>query len=57
MKINTHEENLIEGLIKEMKDIQWNIDYHAKKCNEYKVKMEIAEYTLRQLNKQENGYV
>lgn len=57
MKINTHEENLREGIIKEMKDIQWNIDWHEKKCNEYKVKMELAEYTLRQLNKQENGHV
>lgn len=57
MKINTHTETLIEGVIKEIKDIQWNIDYHAKKCDEYKVKMELAEYTLRQLNKQEKSHV
>lgn len=57
MKINTHTETLIEEVIKEIKDIQWNIDYHAKKCDEYKVKMELAEYTLRQLTKQEKSHV
>jgi hypothetical protein len=57
MKINTHEENLKEGLIKEIKDINWNIDWHEKKLAEYTVKMQIAEYALRQLTKQEHGTV
>jgi hypothetical protein len=57
MKINTHEENLKEELIKEIKDINWNIDWHEKKLAEYTVKMQIAEYALRQLTKQEHGTV
>lgn len=52
MKTNTEEENLKEQLLKDIKDIQWNIDYHEKKLSEYTVKMQIAEYALKQLTKQ-----
>ena len=57
MKTNTEEENLKEQLLKDIKDIQWNIDYHEKKLAEYTVKMQISEYALRQLTKQEYGTV
>ena len=52
MKSNTEEENIKEQLLKDIKDIQWNIDWHEKKLAEYTVKMHISEYTLRQLTKQ-----
>ena len=57
MKTNTEEEALKEQLLKDIKDIQWNIDYHEKKLAEYTVKMQISEYALRQLTKQEYGTV
>lgn len=52
MKTNTEEENFKEALLNEIKDIQWNIDWHEKKLAEYTIRMQLAEYTLRQLTKQ-----
>ncbi len=57
METNTKEENLKEQLSKDIKDIQWNIDFHEKKLAEYTIKMQIAEYALRQLTTQEYGSV
>ena len=72
MKTNTEEESLKEQLLKDIKDIQWNIDWHEKKLAEstvrninwhekklaeYTVKMQVSEYALRQLTKQEYGNV
>ena len=57
MKSKTEEENIKEQLLKDIKDIQWNIDWHEKKLAEYTVKMQISEYALRQLTKQEYGNV
>ena len=57
METNTQEENLKEQLLKDIKDIQWNIDWHEKKLAEYAIKMQIAEYALRQLTTQEYGSV
>lgn len=52
MKTNTEEEKLKEQLLKDIKDIQLDIDWHEKKLAEYTVKMQISEYALRQLTKQ-----
>lgn len=57
METNTEEENLKEQLLKDIKDIQWHIDYHEKKLAEYAIKMQIAEYALRQLTTKEYGSV
>ena len=57
METNTQEENLKEQLLIDIKDIQWNIDWHEKKLAEYAIKMQIAEYALRQLTTQEYGSV
>ena len=57
MKSKTEEENIKEQLLKDIKDIQWNIDWHEKKLAEYTVKMQISEYALRHLTKQEYGNV
>lgn len=57
MKTNTKEEYLKEQLFKDIKDIQWNIDWHEKKLAEYAIKMQIAEYALKQLTSQEYGSV
>lgn len=48
MKTNdtTTTENLKEQLLKDIKDLQWNIDYHEKQLSEFKLKMQVAEYTL-----------
>ena len=51
MKTNTEEEALKEQLLKDIKDIQWNIDYHEKKLAEYTIRMQIAEYALRKITK------
>jgi hypothetical protein len=51
MKSNTEEENIKEEVLKDIKDIQWNIDYHEKKLAEYTIRMQLAEYNLRQLTK------
>jgi len=41
----THEK-LKEQLLKDIKDLQWNIDYHEKQLAEFKLKMQVAEYAL-----------
>lgn len=46
---NTTKENLKEQLLKDIKDIQWNIQYHTDKLAENQLRMKIAEYTLSQL--------
>jgi len=54
MKTNdtTTTENLKEQLLKDIKDLQWNIDYHEKQLSEFKLKMQVAEYALTHLTSQ-----
>jgi len=47
----THEK-LKEQLLKDIKDLQWNIDYHEKQLAEFKLKMQVAEYALCHLTSQ-----
>ena len=48
----TTTENLKEQLLKDIKDLQWNIDYHEKQLSEFKLKMQVAEYALCHLTSQ-----
>jgi hypothetical protein len=40
---------LIEQLLKDIKDIQWHIEYHENLLHQHRVKMQIAEYSLKHL--------
>lgn len=50
-------ETLKEQLLKDIKDLQWDIDYHTNRLAETKLKMQIAEYTLTHLLSQEYAEV
>jgi hypothetical protein len=54
---NTTIENLKEQLLKDIKDLQWNIDYHTGKLAENQLKMQIAEFTITHLTSQEYAEV
>lgn len=42
-------EKMQEQLSKEIQSLDWDINYHEAKLSEAKIKMQIAEYTLKQL--------
>ena len=46
---NTEKEKMQEQLSKEIKSLDWDINYHEGKLSESKIKMQIAEYALKQL--------
>jgi hypothetical protein len=46
---NINKEELKEQLSKDIKSLHWDIDYHEGKLTEAKMKMQIAEYALKQL--------
>lgn len=48
---------MVELLISEIKELQRHIDYHEKHLAEYKIKMQIAEYALRNITQLEYGTV
>jgi hypothetical protein len=45
----TKKEELQEQLSKDIKNLNWDIEYHESKLTEAKMKMQIAEYALKQL--------
>lgn len=45
----TKKEELQEQLSKDIKSLDWDINYHESKLSESKMKMRIAEYALKQL--------
>jgi hypothetical protein len=45
----TKKEELQEQLSKDIKSLNWDIEYHEGKLTEAKMKMQIAEYALKQL--------
>jgi hypothetical protein len=55
--METTNEQLKEQLLKDIKDLSWHIDYHEKALAEFKLKMQIAEYSLRSLTEIEYGTV
>ena len=46
---NTEKEKMQEQLSKEIKSLDQDINYHESKLSESKIKMQIAEYALKQL--------
>lgn len=44
-----HKEQMKLQLAKDIKQLNWDIDYHEKKLSEAKFKIQIAEYALKQL--------
>jgi hypothetical protein len=46
---NINKEELKEQLSKDIKSLDWDIHYHEAKLTEAKMKMQIAEYALKQL--------
>ena len=51
--VTTKNDQLKEQLLKDIKELQFHIDYHEKHLSEYKLKMQLAEYTLRNLTESE----
>ena len=45
----TEKEKMQEQLCKEIQSLDWDINYHESKLSESKMKMQIAEYALKQL--------
>lgn len=52
-KMENDKEEIKEHLLKDIQSIDWDISYHEKKLSECKIKMQIAEYALRQLIKED----
>lgn len=54
MKTNdtTTTENLKEQLLKDIKQLNWDINYYESKLAESKLKMQVAEYALCHLTSQ-----
>lgn len=50
-------EKLKEQLLKDIKDLHWHIDYHEKHLAEYKLKIQVAEYALKNLTENEYGTI
>jgi len=46
---DNHKEQMKLQLAKDISQLNWDIDYHEKKLSEAKLKMQTAEYALRQL--------
>jgi hypothetical protein len=42
-------EKLKEQILTDIKRLDWDIQYHETKLSEFKIKMQIAEYALKQL--------
>ena len=42
-------EKLKEQILADIKSLNWDIEYHESKLTEAKMKMQIAEYALKQL--------
>jgi len=55
MKTNdtTTTENLKEQLLKDIKQLNWDINYYESKLAESKLKMQVLEYSLGHLTSQE----
>lgn len=51
--VTAKNDQLKEQLLKDIKDIHWHIDYHERQLADYKLKMQLAEYTLRNLTDNE----
>lgn len=51
--VTTKNDQLKEQQLKDIKDLHFHIEYHEKKLAEYKIKMQLAEYTLRNLTESE----
>lgn len=51
---NTIKENLKLQLAKDIKRINWDIEYYEAKLSEARYKMQIAEYALKQLTSNAN---
>jgi hypothetical protein len=45
----SHKEQMKLQLAKDIKQLNWDINYHESKLSEAKFKMQIAEYALKQL--------
>ena len=45
----TEKEKLKEQILHDIKNIDWDINYHENKLSEAKMKMQVAEYALKQL--------
>lgn len=57
LKVLRDNSQMKEQLLKDIKDLQWHIDYHEKHLANYKLKMQIAEYALNNLTVSEYGTV
>ena len=42
-------EKLKEQILADIKQLNWEIDYYEGKLSEFKIKMQIAEYALKQI--------
>jgi hypothetical protein len=51
--MENNKEEIKEHLLKDIQSINWDISYHEKKLSECKIKMQITEYALKQLIKED----
>lgn len=51
--VKTKNDQMKEQLLKDIQDLNYKIDYHQTNLAELKIKMQLAEYTLRNLTDNE----